>query len=146
MATVHETDWLNVRSDQEIRPVRHLRLVEAQPEVFPTGRSISARRRARERMLRRRRRTLVVAALVASFVVLAWPGHAFGGTTSTGSLVDAGSGAQLAPGMVYVVHDGDTVASIARMVDTSHVASVTSAIVAELGSSTVVPGEHIVIP
>jgi hypothetical protein len=51
-----------------------------------------------------------------------------------------------APGQEYIVKTGDSLASIARQADPSHAATLASSLAREVGSSVVVPGEHIQIP
>ncbi len=109
-------------------------------------RTLAQRRAARARMLRRRRRTLAVVTLVSALTILAWPGHAFGGQTGAGLPSDLATGSALASGEGYVVQPGDTVASLAVAINPLDPARARAALVAELGSSVVVPGEHLVIP
>jgi len=86
----------------------------------------------------RRRRVVLVATVVTLLVLLALPIRALGGSTL----------AQAAPaqGQEYVVHAGDSLASIATRADASHAASLTAELAGEVGSDVVVPGEHIFIP
>ena len=123
----------------------YLRLVTT-PQVFRSGPSLAQRRAARARMLRRRRRTLVALVLTLGIVILSWPGHAFGGVTGTGLPTDLANSSVLASGMVYVVQPGDSLATIARAVNPVDPAQARSALVHELHSSVIVPGEHILIP
>jgi hypothetical protein len=51
-----------------------------------------------------------------------------------------------APGQEYVVKSGDSVASIALQADPAHPGSMAASIAREVGSTVVVPGEHIQIP
>jgi hypothetical protein len=92
---------------------RHLEVVPALP-VTPlrVGITVSRRRAARARMLRRRRRTALALAVAVSIIVLAWPGHAFGGVNSSGVLVDQTSRSPWASGMVYTVQSHDSISSI----------------------------------
>jgi hypothetical protein len=89
-----------------------------------------------------RRRVVVGVALAAAvatlLVLLALPIRSFGGSTL----------AQAAPaqGQEYVVKAGDTLASIATEADPSGAGALTGQLVSEVGSSVVVPGEHIYIP
>jgi hypothetical protein len=132
--------------DFEPLPKRpHLRLVST-PEVFRTGPSLAIRRAARARMLRRRRRTLLAAALVMGLVILAWPGHAFGGETGSGLPSDLANSSVLASGLNYTVQAGDSVSSIARMMNPVDPKVAREDLVRELDSSVVVPGERILIP
>jgi outer membrane lipoprotein-sorting protein len=97
-------------------------------------------------MKQRRRRSAVGALLVATFVLLAWPGHAFGGTNGVGLSTDLATSSTLSSGMVYVVQPGDTLASIAHTVNPVSPSLARRALVSELHSSVVVTGEHVLIP
>ena len=145
MAAVEFID-VNELPGFEVRPT--LRLATSAPTLRPirVGRSLEHRRAARARMMRRRRRTLVGLVLIAGLVILSWPGHAFGGVTGTGLPTDLANSSVVASGTVYEVQAGDTVASIAAKVNPldPHLARV--ALVRELGSAVVVPGEHVLIP
>jgi hypothetical protein len=123
-----------------------LQLVARRAPTYQVGRNVGVRRAARQRMLARRRRALIVAAVIVSVVILAWPGHAFGGETGLGGPIDAASGAALSAGMVYVVQPHDTVMTIARLVDPWDPTVARRALVRELGSDVVVPGEHVLVP
>ena len=123
----------------------YLRLVTT-PQVFRTGPSLANRRAARARMMKRRRRTILAFALLLGLVILAWPGHAFGGETGAGLPTDLANSSVLASGMNYVVQPGDTVDSIARMMNPLDPKVVRADLVRELRSSVVVPGEHVLIP
>ncbi len=89
-----------------------------------------------------RRRVVVgvaVVALVATLLVLlALPIRSFGGSTL----------AQAAPaqGQEYVVKSGDTLASIAAQADPVHRVALANRLAQEVGSTVVVPGEHIYVP
>ena len=76
--------------------------------------------------------------VVTLLVLLALPLRALGGSTL----------AQVAParGGEYIVKPGDTLASIAARADTVHAATLTTQLTREVGSSVVVPGEHVFIP
>jgi hypothetical protein len=130
---------------EEIAERPYLRLVST-PEVFRTGPSLAKRRAARARMMKRRRRTLLATALLFGLVILSWPGHAFGGVTGAGLPTDLANSSVLASGMNYVVQPGDTVSSIARMMNPVDPNVARADLVRELGSSVVVPGEHVLIP
>jgi hypothetical protein len=97
-------------------------------------------------MLRRRRRTVGIFALVIASVLLAVPGHAFGGVTNVGVASDEATSSLLAPGMVYVVGAGDTLSSIATKINPWSPKNAERALTKELGSSVVIPGEHVLIP
>ncbi len=126
---------------------RRLELVPAPAaSEFRRGLAVSARRAARERMLRRRRRSAVALAAALSIVILAWPGHAFGGVNASGVHVDQATSSQLSSGMVYVVTAHDSIDSLARAINPWNPSAARRALVHELGSSVVVPGEHVLIP
>jgi hypothetical protein len=141
LARVWDEEW-SPREEYE----RHLRVVETVARPLRTGITVHRRRAARERMMRRRRRALLVAAAVLSLVVLAWPGHAFGGVTGSGVSVDRGGSSVLDSGMVYVVRPGDSVTTIARLVNPWDPAAARRSLRRELHSSVVVPGEHVLVP
>jgi hypothetical protein len=86
----------------------------------------------------RRRRVVVGAVAAILLVLLALPIRSLGGST----LADA------APthGQEYVVHPGDTLASIATRVDSARAGSLEARLARETGTMEVVPGEHIFIP
>ncbi|MBW4029625.1 MAG: LysM peptidoglycan-binding domain-containing protein [Acidobacteria bacterium] len=125
-----------------------LRVVPAAPTapVYRVGPLVANRRAARARMKARRRRSALAALVVISLVLLAWPGHAFGGTNGVGLSTDLASSSTLSSGMVYVVQPGDTIASIARALNPVSPAMARKALVAELRSEDVVTGEHVLIP
>jgi hypothetical protein len=83
---------------------------------------------------------------VSAVAILAVPGHVFGATTGAGLSTDLANSSVLASGMNYVVQPGDTVAVIAREMNPVDPAAARAQLVAELGSSVVVPGEHVLIP
>jgi hypothetical protein len=126
----------------------YLRLVEvaATPVARRTGPTIAQRRAARARMMHRRRRTMVVLALVAGGALLAFPGHAFGGVTGAGLSTDLANSSVLASGMNYEVKPGDSVGSIAALMNPVNPSTARDALVDQIDSTVVVPGEHIVIP
>jgi hypothetical protein len=130
----------------EVEPYLRLVAIDPTPMVLRRGPSLATRRAARGRMLQRRRRTGVAALLIVGLVVLAWPGHAFGGTTGAGLSNDLASSSTLASGMVYVVQPGDSVDSIARDMNPVDPSMARALLVHELESSTVIVGEHVLIP
>ncbi len=85
----------------------------------------------------RRRRAVVLAGMtaVALLVVLMLPLRALGGTTVTPTA-----------GREYVVRSGDTLASIAARVGGRNVAGLERRLADEVGSTVLVPGEHVLIP
>ncbi len=91
--------------------------------------------------VRRRRAVLgalVVGVVLTLLVLLALPIRSFGGSTL----------AQAAPaqGQEYVVKAGDSLASIAAQADPARAASLIGQLGREVGSTAVVPGEHLFIP
>jgi hypothetical protein len=74
------------------------------------------------------------------------PGHLLGATGGAGLSNDLASSSVLASGMNYVVQPGDTVSSIARDMNPTNPAEARVLLVHDLGSSVVVPGEHVLIP
>ncbi|MEI6854752.1 MAG: LysM peptidoglycan-binding domain-containing protein [Acidimicrobiaceae bacterium] len=141
-----QIEEFEVLTSEEAMP--YLRLVTAQntPQSFRTGVPLAVRREARE--LRRKRRIRLYAGLVlaGALVILLMPGAAFGGVTGTGLSTDIASSAELASGMVYVVQPGDTLSSISKMVNPVSPQKARTILVAQLGSSVVIAGEHILIP
>jgi len=141
-----QIEEFEVLTSEEAMP--YLRLVTAQntPQSFRTGVPLAVRREARE--LRRKRRICLYAGLVlaGALVILLMPGAAFGGVTGTGLSTDIASSAELASGMVYVVQPGDTLSSISKMVNPVSPQKARTVLVAQLGSSVVIAGEHILIP
>jgi hypothetical protein len=128
------------------RPQLRLVKFDSTPPIPRNARPLAQRRAARALMLKRRRRTIVVLALLAGLTILALPGVAFGGMSTGGLSSDLHNNASLSAGMVYVVQPGDSVSSIARMINPVDPAQARSSLVRELGSRTVVTGEHVLIP
>ena len=145
MAAVEIVQFEQV-NELELAPYLHLVRYQDEAGPFRTGRPLAERRSARVRSVRRRRRTLVVLALVAGVLILAWPGHAFGGTTGAGLPSDLATSSVLASGMEYVVQPGDSVQSIAHLMNPVDPARARIVLVRELHSSVVVAGEHVLIP
>jgi predicted anti-sigma-YlaC factor YlaD len=138
------------RSDYEIdtslRPTLRVVLLDPEAPQYRSGLLVANRRAARARMKKRRRRSAIAALVVGSLVLLAWPGHAFGGTNGVGLSTDLASSSTLSSGMVYVVQAGDTVNTIATLVDPVNPSFARRALIIELRSSVVVAGEHVLIP
>ncbi len=86
----------------------------------------------------RRRRVVLGLVVLTLLVLLALPIRPIGGSTL----------AQAAPaaGEEYIVKAGDSLASIATRADPSHAAALSRQLASEVGSTVVVPGEHIFIP
>jgi diacylglycerol kinase family enzyme len=76
--------------------------------------------------------------VVALLVLLALPIRSLGGSTL----------AQAAPaeGQEYIVKAGDSLASIAAQADPDHASALVARLASEVGSTVVVPGEHVFIP
>jgi hypothetical protein len=85
-----------------------------------------------------RRRLILGAVVVVLLVLLMLPIRALGGKT----LAQSGPVA----GQEYVVRTGDTLASIATQVDKADVAGTEQRLANEVGSTALVPGEHLLIP
>jgi hypothetical protein len=131
---------------ESLRPVLHMVPVIDEFPQYRHGPLVANRRAARARMKARRRRSAVVALILVSLVLLAWPGHAFGGTNGVGLSTDLATSSTLSSGMVYIVQPGDTLTSIARSLNPVDPALARRALVAELRSDVVITGEHVLIP
>lgn len=108
--------------------------------------SAARRTSTRAATLARRRRIAGLGTVVAALVLLALPLHALGAVTLDGRPTPGGVPAGLAPGSVYVVQSGDSIASIAQRVNPAQAATIEHELVASTGSRIVVPGEHVVVP
>jgi hypothetical protein len=86
----------------------------------------------------KRRRIVVAAGVAVLLVLLMLPIRAFGGKTLAGAAPVAGQ--------VYVVQPGDTLHSIAARADAGQAGVMANRLAAEVGSTVVVPGEHLLIP
>lgn len=139
---------LEIPDIDQFTPGPYLRLVSGPPVQQPLrrGPSLQHRRRQRALILQRRRRALVALVLVSALTILALPGHTFGATTGAGLSTDLANSSVLASGTDYVVQPGDTLNSIARDVNPVQPSMARTLLVHELGSSVVVPGEHVLIP
>jgi hypothetical protein len=84
------------------------------------------------------RRLALVLVVAVLLVLLVLPIRAFGGKALAASVPTAGQ--------TYIVKGGDTLASIARQVDPSDAGAMAQRLAHEVGSSVVVPGEHLLIP
>jgi hypothetical protein len=130
----------------EDRPQLRLVRFESTPPPHRNGPPLAQRRTARALMMKRRRRTIVVMALLAGLTILALPGVAFGGVSGDGLSSDLNNNASLAPGMIFVVQPGDTVNSIALMMNPGEPSKARADLVHELDSRVVVTGERVLIP
>lgn len=126
----------------------HLRLLDAPVEAprYRTGLSISERRQRRERKQALLRRTMLIVGSVSILALLVWPSVAFGGTSVTGLSGDSAATGNLSSGVSYTVQSGDTMASIARLINPNDPAGVQRVLEQEVGSDVVLPGEHIIVP
>jgi hypothetical protein len=127
-------------------PYLQLVLYQPAPDAIRRGVPLQQRRATRARVLQRRRRAAAAFVLLGALTLLALPGHTFGATTGAGLSNDLAGSSTLASGMDYVVQPGDTVNSIARNMNPLDPSLARSLLVRELGSSVVVPGEHVLIP
>ncbi len=101
--------------------------------------------RVSRRTRRRRMAGLLVGATVA--IVLALPLTATGTVTISGQPTPGGTPAGLMDGTDYIVHEGDTLASIAHHLNPGgNQGALIATMRHEVGSSVVVPGEHLVLP
>jgi hypothetical protein len=132
-------------SEAETRPQLRLVTIQNTPQPYRTTRPLAQRRAARALMIKRRRRTLVALVLLLGLVILSLPGVAFGGVSAPVSS-DLQNGASLASGMTYEVQSGDSLNSIARMIDPAKPSLARAALVHELDSTVVVTGERVLIP
>jgi hypothetical protein len=139
---------LETPSLEEMFRVPALRLVSyaPAPPAIRRGVSLRERRLERARVLQRRRRAAAALVLLGALTILALPGHMFGATTGAGLSTDLAGSSTLASGMDYVVQPGNTVNSIAREMNPANPSLARSLLVRELGSTVVVPGEHVLIP
>ncbi len=139
---------LQIPDIDQFAPGPYLRLVSAPAAAQPLrqGPSLQHRRRQRARVLQRRRRAMVSFVLLSALTILALPGHTFGATTGAGLSTDLANSSVLASGMDYVVQPGDTLNTIAYNVNPVQPSAARTLLVHELGSSVVVPGEHVLIP
>ena len=104
-------------------------------------------RRTHARTVVRRRRLLVCLLVGMAMVLLSLPVQFLGGQTSTGQVALSGVTSGLPDGSIYIVQSGDTLSSIAHRINPmGDQAVLVRALRTTVGSSGVVPGEHIVLP
>jgi LysM domain-containing protein len=106
--------------------------------VFPQLRIVPDPPRRRPSVRVQHRRILLGLVVVGLFLLLALPIRAIGGHAIAGSAPVAGQ--------VYVVQQGDTLNSIAQRVQPHDAAALVQRMAGEVGSSSIVPGEHLLIP
>jgi LysM repeat protein len=135
-------------------PVELVRSRAAHPTARPVraggvladdGRNRRAAARGSATLARRRAVSLGLVAVVA-VVLLSLPLRSLAAVTVDGQVTPTASPTGLVPGSVYVVHAGDTLRSIARRVQGSDVANIERRLALSVGSSVLVPGEHVDIP
>jgi LysM domain len=148
----------NVLAQEQCVDTEHLFVLEYQgsEQVFGKGAAVSValeleyeaffpglrvlpplpRRRPSRRV--QHRRMVLGLIVVGLLILLALPIRAIGGHSIAGSAPAAGQ--------VYVVQNGDTLTSIARQVAPDRADALVARLAAEAGSSTIVPGEHLLIP
>jgi hypothetical protein len=100
----------------------------------------------RAQTLARRRRTVGVVVVLVAAVLLAMPIRALGAVTVAGQSTPGAVPSGLAPGSVYVVQPGDSIHSIAERINPAERSTIERELATSLGSSTVVPGERVLIP
>jgi hypothetical protein len=107
--------------------------------IYPRLRVVSGGDRRVPALSRTQLRRLVLGAVALGLLVLLMlPLRALGGSTIAGSAPTAGQ--------EYIVQSGDTLTSIATRVGTGNVAAMAHRLAVEAGSTTIVPGEHLLIP
>ena len=121
------------------------RVAEAQRSAAVIARSERAAVH-RSVILERRRRTAAAAIGVLAIVLLALPLRAFAAETADGRVTPGAAPAGLQPGLTYAVTQGETIRSIAQQIPGANLTLVERQLVAELGSSNLVVGEHFVAP
>jgi hypothetical protein len=143
MAAVELLESYSVEEDRS-----YLRLVsiDQQSRVVREGPSLAQRRHVRARGRQRRHRLAAGVLVLGALAILAVPGHVLGATTGSGLSTDLANSSVLASGMNYVVQPGDTINSIATDMNPTDPSEARTLLVRELGSSVVIPGEHVLIP
>lgn len=121
------------------RPV--LRLVEGPESRGAPARTVRLRGKTRARLL-------VGAGVAAAIVGLSLPLSALGGRPAPGAIgtSPATGGSTDGAMSVYVVRTGDTLNGIASRFDSNDPRQLVRALERETGSTTVVPGERLVVP
>jgi hypothetical protein len=137
---------LEALNTQEVTPRRrdHLRLVPAaySTATYRVGSNLTARRSQRRLVLQRRRRVAVclLAGLALTFLVVSQDP-----STPRSATVLSNSSA-LTAGQTYVVQGGETLSTIARLVNPEHPSIALASLQKQIGSTVVIPGEHLLIP
>ncbi len=103
--------------------------------------------RRQARLRSRRRRAVLLGSAVAATALLALPLHSLAAVTLDGRVTPGGAPAGLAPGSLYVVPAGMTLHQVAvAFAGPAGSAHMAQEIVAETGSTQLVPGEHLLVP
>lgn len=123
---------------RQLRPVNPAAARNARPGALARPVAVSVRVR--------RGRAAVAVSVLAAVVLLALPIHALGAVTVAGQATPDAAPAGLAPGSTIVVQPGDSIDSVAMRINPSDAVQLERSLANEVGSNTLVPGEHIVIP
>jgi LysM repeat protein len=122
----------------------HLHLVPSSysTATYRVGSNLAQRRAIRSQTLQRRRR---VAAVLLGGLVLAFLFFSSDPSVpqATGALSNSSA---LSAGQTYVVQGGETLSTIARLVNPEHPSIALASLEKQVGSSVVIPGEHLLIP
>ena len=110
------------------------------------GIDVTERRRIRAAKRTKKRRIAAIVAGSAVAVLLALPLSSIGTVTLSGQSTPGGAPSGLADGSIYVVHEGDTLASIAHRINPALEGALSAQMAKAIGSSTIVPGEQIQLP
>ncbi len=114
--------------------------------VVRVGAEVTVRRRQRLATRTRRRRLGAGVVLVGLLVALAAPVSALGGRPATGGPAPVGDAART-KATVYVVRPGDSLATIAARLNGGKASpALASALASELGTSSLSPGERVIVP
>ena len=122
----------------------HLRLV---PISYSTAHyrvsSPLAERRAKLSRVLQRRRRVVVGLILAAILAILLASQPQSSTSNSGVLSHSSA---LNAGQTYVVQGGETLSTIARLVNPEHPSIAYAALKKQVGSSVVIAGEHLLIP
>jgi hypothetical protein len=132
--------------EQSSETVVELFTAPERAEPIRVGADVAERRRVRAAKKFVRRRIAVATLALATIVVLALPLATLGTVTVSGQATPGGSPAGLVDGSVYVAQPGDTLASIAQRINPARATQLVAQMRNQVGSSTIVAGEHLVLP
>lgn len=136
------TDRRELQRSRSDHPSSQRAEVLARPDVSTPNRAVGQRRSAS-----RRRGVALTAVGAVAVVLLSLPLRSLAGVTVDGQVTPAASPGGLAPGSVYLVHAGDSVRSLAsRMGGSGSLVANELRLERAIGSSVLVPGEHVHIP